>query len=271
MQIDNAMMTIRGKTRERDEDAICLIFSSLESETEKHGEFFCALADGMGGMDRGELASKLSVNEARHIGTSMLSRDMSPLEIVNSIKRIFQNANDTLITYASRNGNARMGTTLVVAYSNGSEIYVGNVGDSRLYIFNSGKRSFRTADHSYVQLLNDQGIITEEEAKIHPRKNEMTRAIGLEEDPTPDIYRLRLFRGDSILLCCDGLWEAYDDKIMANTLMSTMSCHDSLESMILRANEVDGSDNISGILVRPVVDTTEEAALKRPTKSVTQD
>ncbi|EQD75217.1 serine/threonine protein phosphatase [mine drainage metagenome] len=271
MQLDNAMMSIKGKMRERDEDAICLITSSLESEIDRQGEFFCALADGMGGMERGELASKLSISEARHIGTSMLSKDLSPAEIVNAIKRIFQNANEALISYAGRNGNAKMGTTLVVAYSNGTELYVGNVGDSRLYIFNGGKRSFRTADHSYVQMLTDQGIITEEEAKIHPRKNEMTRAIGLEDDPTPDIYRLRLFRGDSILLCCDGLWEAYDDKIMATTLMSNMSCRDSLESMILRANEVDGSDNISGILIGPVVETTEEGALKRPTKPIASE
>ena len=161
----------------------------------------------------------------------------------------------------------KIGTTLVVAYFDGTDLYVGNVGDSRLYIFNDGKRSFRTADHTYVEMLVDQGILTEEESKYHPRKNELMRAIGFEEDPLPDIYRLRTFRGDSILLCCDGLWEAFDDSIIARGLQANMSCHDSLEVLINRANEVDGTDNISAVLLRPHVETTEESALKKPTKS----
>ena len=265
--MDAAMKSIRGKVRERDEDTICVILSAMENEIERKEQFFAALADGMGGTARGDVASRLAISEARHIGSSMMNRDLTSADIVNSINRIYENANNSLLTYVSRNNMQKIGTTLVVAYFDGTDLYVGNVGDSRLYIFNDGKRSFRTADHSYVEMLVDQGILTEEESKYHPRKNELMRAIGFEEDPLPDIYRLRTFRGDSILLCCDGLWEAFDDAIIAKGLQANISCHDSLEVLINRANEVDGTDNISAVLLRPYVETTEESALKKPTKS----
>ncbi len=266
--MDSAMRSIRGKIRERDEDSICMITSTTESEVEHRNKFFCALADGMGGAPRGDLASKLAVNEARHIGAYMIEHDLTPADIMGSFKRIYENANSALLNYVNRNGMAKMGTTLVTAFFDGNELYVGNIGDSRLYIFNKEGNRFRTADHSYVQLLVDQGILTEEEAKYHPRKNEIMRVLGFEEDPTPDMYRLRVFKRDSILLCCDGLWEAYDDALMASALNTTLSCYETLDIMIDRANEVDGSDNISAILVRPYSEVSEESALKRPTKSI---
>lgn len=264
------MRSIRGKVRDRDEDAICLISDSSVSEYEVKDQFFCALADGMGGAARGDLASRLAISEAKHIGLSMLSRDVGPEEIASSLRRIYENANQTLLNYSMRNNMSRMGTTLVCAFYDGNELFVTNLGDSRLYIFNSGKVSFRTYDHSYVQILVDEGVITDEESKMHPRKNEMMRALGFEEDPTPDIYRVKVFDGDSILLCCDGLWEALDDRIMGSALISNLSAQDALDALINRANEVDGTDNISGILIRPTAEVTEEKALRKPTKAVSR-
>lgn len=264
------MKSIRGKIRDRDEDAICLIADSSVSEYEVKDQFFCALADGMGGAARGDLASRLAVSEAKHIGLSMLSRDVGPEEIASSLRRIYENANQALLNYSLRNNISRMGTTLVCAFFDGNELFVTNLGDSRLYVFNSGKTSFRTYDHSYVQLLVDEGVITDEEAKVHPRKNEMMRALGFEEDPTPDLYRIRIFGGDSILLCCDGLWEALDDSMIGGTLLSNMSASDALDALVNLANEVDGTDNISGILIRPTAEGTEEKALKKPTKAVSR-
>ncbi len=266
--MDAAAKSIRGKIRDRDEDAICLMSDSNISEYETKERFFCALADGMGGAARGDLASRMAVSEARHIGLSMLSRDVGPEEVISSLQRIYENANQNLLSYSQRNNMPKMGTTLVCAFYDGNELYITNLGDSRLYIFNEGKVSFRTYDHSYVQILVDEGVITDEEAKMHPRKNEMMRALGFEEDPTPDIYRLKVFSGDSILLCCDGLWEALDDSVIGKALMSNLSAQDALGALINRSNEVDGTDNISGILLRPKGDITEEKALKKPTKAV---
>lgn len=174
--------------------------------TEANEILAAVVADGLGGHEGGELASRWAVRE--FLGS--LVRDIrNGTDTVEAIKRSYGSARAAVLAHAPKDS----ATTLTAAVMDRGRLYIGNVGDSRSYVIDSGRLILRTKDHSFVQSLLDAGAVDEQEARTHPRKNILTRALG--SDPSePDIYCIGGV-WDTVLLCSDGACGVMsDDEIM---------------------------------------------------------
>lgn len=143
-----------------------------------------------------------------------------------------------------------MGTTTVIVYSCGGRICIANIGDSRAYLVNKKEICRMTIDHSVVEQLIRSGSITREDAKVHPDKNIITRALGTEEYVDADFFDYDAEDGDVILLCSDGLTEMVSEEEIQAVVNSAESMKQAVENLISRANENGGVDNITVIAVR---------------------
>ena len=207
------------------------------------------VADGMGGHKAGDYASDLAVRTVtREVETSS---EKSPVKILN---HAISRANQVLRKQASEdfalNG---MGTTLVAATCIGRLLQVANVGDSRLYVIGDEIRQI-TQDHSLVEEMVRMGGIGREEARNHPDKNIITRAVGARDDVEVDFFELELETGDMVLLCSDGLTNMVDDETICRILKNGKSLRDRVEELVETANMNGGRDNISVIVIEPLAD-----------------
>lgn len=203
----------------------------------------CLVADGMGGHAAGEVASSLLAHTVQsYLGTAERPWDESVL--LQSV----QAANTAIRAEASAfSGYDGMGTTATIfSYADGQGIWA-HVGDSRLYLFRNGILRQLTHDHSYVEGLVENGSITEEEARVHPQKNVLTRAVGVEEDVLVDTGRFDITRGDVVLLSTDGLTNMLPDAKIAEILAQSSS--DPSRVLVGAANEAGGRDNITAVVV----------------------
>ena len=207
------------------------------------------VADGMGGHNAGDYASshavRILVDEIRE------DADYNPVKV---IRHAIEAANTEIRNRAQEDENLRgMGTTMVVATIVDQYAYVANVGDSRLYVIQDGIRQV-TRDHSLVQEMVRMGEISEAEARNHPDKNIITRAIGVKEDVEPDIYEYRLKKGDMILMCTDGLSNMVEDEDMFNIVKGSRDVVEAVQMLIEKANSNGGRDNIGVVLAEPLAD-----------------
>lgn len=202
------------------------------------------VADGMGGHKAGDLASEYTISMVREaVEKSMRT---IPLQI---LKGAFAYANQKLLE-KSRESSAYtgMGTTLVAATVVDDIAYVVNVGDSRLY--KAGKKLEQiTEDHSLVEEMVRMGEISKEEARNHPEKNIITRAIGVAQEVEPDYFDTRLSGGECLLMCSDGLSNMIEDSQMKEILDERKDLPSAVEKLIDTANENGGRDNIAVILI----------------------
>ena len=229
--------TDKGRVRSDNQDAY---FAGRISDN----AVFAVVCDGMGGANAGNVASE---NAVRHISEYIIrsyrdSMDISELE--KTFRNAVTSANIELYDMsASEQSLSGMGTTAIIALIKDGESVIANVGDSRIYLVNENIKQL-TRDHSVVQSLIESGKITPEDAKYHPRKNVITRAIGAEGSVTADSSVIRLNRGDSLLLCTDGLSNYLDDNeilsIFKNTDISAVP-----EALVEKANLNGGGDNIT--------------------------
>lgn len=204
------------------------------------------VADGMGGHQAGDFASKYTVE--------ILERELKKGEwedtersLVTAIKK----ANRELILKASQDEHLKgMGTTIVVATIINQMIYFANVGDSRLYLINKGITQL-TKDHSLVEEMVRLGGIKPEEAKYHPDKNIITRAIGAKENVEVDFYEHRLKKDDIILMCTDGLSNLVEDEEIFHIVQGGRDIVESAQALVEAAKENGGTDNIGVVLVAP--------------------
>ena len=205
--------------------------------------------DGMGGHKAGDFASSYTVNVLKdELKKTPMDK---PEEILRSVVSI---ANHKLIEAASRDIKLEgMGTTLVAATVVGNTLYFANVGDSRLYLINDKIRQL-SKDHSLVEEMVRLGGIKAEEARNHPDKNIITRAIGVKEDVEPDIYEYRLKKGDMILMCTDGLSNMVEDEDMFNIVKGSRDVVEAVQMLIEKANSNGGRDNIGVIVAEPLAD-----------------
>jgi len=130
-------------------------------------------------------------------------------------------------------------------------MYVAHIGDSRCYIINTLETIQVTKDHSVVQQLVDAGTITAEEARNHPRRNEITRVLGYSRDIVPDLHHLKLYAGDNVLLCSDGLHGVLPSNMISETVASSHDPNQACSDLTAQANLAGGPDNISIIIARP--------------------
>lgn len=239
------------------------------------------VADGMGGHEAGEVASSLAV---QHIRDALTADDLAPT--ANRVVDAITSANGDIFRAAiATPGQAGMGTTVtviavvedpmagrgapniddndpidtapdgsprvtpVVPKQKPEALVLANVGDSRTYLYRHGRLRRVTVDHSYVQELVTTGHITDDEARTHPRRNIITRALGIEPDVKVDWWTLPLVRGDRFLLCSDGLVDEVTDTAITSTLETERDPQKAVDSLIEQANEAGGRDNITVIVV----------------------
>lgn len=207
------------------------------------------VADGMGGHKAGDFASKYTV-KVLHEELEKLALD-KPEEI---LRKTVDVANRELIRVAQTDVKLEgMGTTLVAATVIGNTLYFANVGDSRLYLINDKIRQI-SKDHSLVEEMVRLGGIKAEEAKNHPDKNIITRAMGVKETVEPDIYEYRLKKGDVILMCTDGLSNMVEDEDMFDIVKGARDIVEAVEMLIEKANSNGGRDNIGVVMAEPLAD-----------------
>ncbi|NLK64464.1 MAG: Stp1/IreP family PP2C-type Ser/Thr phosphatase [Tissierellia bacterium] len=233
--------TNKGLMRENNEDS--LIVEQFDD--------YClyAVADGMGGHKAGEVASFIVIDEMRKYFVSNVEKKdfKPPLFIIESVKL----SNDRIREESFKNEECLgMGTTLAMVIIDKLQniIYIGNIGDSRVYLLRNNELRQITSDHTYVNELMKEGKITPEEAKTHPKRNVITRALGSEEIVHADIFELELFENDILLLCTDGLTtHVSDDRILE--IIKRYGASQSVQKLIEQANDNGGTDNITIIIV----------------------
>ena len=230
-----------GKVRSSNQDAFFV--GEIAKDT-----VVAIVCDGMGGANAGNVASETAVKLIFEYIANSFRKNMSLIDISNLLKNAVKSVNMEIFDIVSKNSMlSGMGTTAVIAIVTEKFAVIANVGDSRAYLVNN-KISQITRDHSIVQTLIESGKITEEDAKIHPRKNVITRAIGAEEDVAVDCDIIDLNIGDSVLLCTDGLSNFVDEaeilKIFKKNDISKVA-----DKLVTLANANGGGDNITVVTV----------------------
>lgn len=236
-----------GKVRKNNED-YCM-GEIIQTEDDCIGIF--ALADGMGGHKKGEVASKIAVDSIiDFLKENILKSCGIKMDYLDDvIKQGYNYANQKIFDKVSEDSSCEgMGTTLVVAVIYKDDMIMANVGDSRGYLLHNDEFRRITRDHSVVEELVNANLITEEEARVHPRRNQITRAMGAEEIIIVDIFREKVEKGDMILLATDGLTGCVGDEDIRNIIKQDKDIKEICEDLINQANDNSGKDNISVIL-----------------------
>ena len=208
------------------------------------------VADGMGGHKAGEYASKCAVETiVEDINT------YQDIGIIKSLTMAIQHANAKIRQVANSDINYQgMGTTLVTATYSDDTLYVGNVGDSRLYVIGDGIRQI-TTDHSLVEEMIRMGGLDREKARTHPDKNIITRAIGVVEVVDVDFFEVEdLKEGDIILMCSDGLSNMLTDNEIVEIVNARGTLEEKADNLVAAANRNGGKDNIAVILIEMLPD-----------------
>ena len=207
------------------------------------------LADGMGGYKGGEIASQLAVENAKnYIKNNFEDVEKSREDILKLISNAIEYAN--MIVYEKSNQEAElkdMGTTLDICLVYGNKVYIGHVGDSRVYRIRKNIIRKLTIDHSYVEKLVRDGQITKEEAYNHPKKNMLMKAVGCNTLVEPDVMCKGFLKGDILLMCSDGLTNMLKEDEIYETLLK--NADDPVGALVDRANKNGGLDNITAIIV----------------------
>lgn len=234
-----------GKKRAINEDYLDVV----EKEP---GMILAVLADGMGGHNAGDVASELAVRflvDRFQKSTLQLTSDATTVS--SWLKEAYEGANERISTIAESDPSCKgMGTTLIAAVFQNNKVTFAHIGDSRVYLYSKGEINPLTKDHSYVNVLLDSGEISEEQARTHPRKNMLMKAIGTEISIDPDILIVSLRAEEYMLICSDGLSNMVSAEQMVHVLQSEATLHAKVETFIELANEQGGEDNISLIISR---------------------
>ena len=221
------MKTHRGLVREQNEDTICV------------AEPLYVLADGMGGHQAGEVASALA---ARTLCETL--RDMQPS--ADALTRGYLAANSAVFARQKEDETlSGMGTTMTALWEDQEYVFVGQIGDSRAYHFTREDVRLITRDHSMVAYMVERGELTQEQAKLHPGKNVITRAVGTEPEVEGDVFTCRLRRDECILLCSDGLSNEMADQEMLFEVVHGLSKSDCCQRLLHIAKNRGAPDNVT--------------------------
>lgn len=232
-----------GKRRKLNQD-----FIYTSEEPVGHLPNLFVVADGMGGHKAGDYASKLAV-------TTMVEEIAGSDETIPEklLGRAIETANGKVRESAEKMPELEgMGTTVVAASCDSGTLSVANVGDSRLYIVGGHEIRQITRDHSWVEEMVRRGGLGRDEARNHPDKNIITRAVGAEDTVKADFFSVKLEEGDLILMCTDGLTNMLEDEEIRMILDGARDIVEKAEELVRRANENGGMDNISVILIEPL-------------------
>jgi protein phosphatase len=216
------------------------------------------VADGMGGAQAGEVASRIAIEAfERGLPDSGSPEERLADRVREANQRIYERSR-------AEHGREGMGTTLTAAYVDDAQVAIAHVGDSRAYLFRGGELSRLTQDHSLVDELVRQGKLTEEQAAEHPQRSIITRALGPEPDVEVDTWTYPARAGDVLLLCSDGLTAMVPEDRIEEVLASAASLDEAGRRLIDEANEAGGRDNITVVLFR-LEDVSHDGAADQPT------
>ena len=231
-----------GKARELNQD-----YYYISQETEEPKLYI--LADGMGGYKGGEIASKLCTDSVKkYIQNNFSSITKEKEEILKLINSAVEYANMVVYEKSKEIPELEgMGTTLEVCLIYNNKAYIGHIGDSRIYRIRKDVIRKLTKDHSYVQKLVEDKKITREEAKIHPKKNMLTRALGCTPYVEADLRARNFEKGDIFIICSDGLTNMVDEKRIYELVKEDITT--ATDRLINEANEAGGYDNITVIII----------------------
>ncbi|MCL2676549.1 MAG: Stp1/IreP family PP2C-type Ser/Thr phosphatase [Streptococcaceae bacterium] len=208
------------------------------------------LADGMGGHKAGNIASKLTVEDLGKFWEESFFDETTSIETIEVwLRNQIRNENENISSLGKLEEYKGMGTTIEAVAVHGKNLITAHVGDSRTYLLREGKLSQITTDHSLVQELLSAGQITAEEADTHPNKNIITRSLGQTAEVTADINTLDIQEGDYILMNSDGLTNMLSDDEIFEIISSDQTIEEKTQTLIDRANEQGGKDNITVVLV----------------------
>jgi PPM family protein phosphatase len=267
-------LTDRGKVRDNNEDhfLVARLSKSLHvCKTSLPGEgstqfpeedgYLIVVADGMGGAAAGERASALAVGSIEAFVLNTFKWFLHPSgddedELINELRQSLERADRTVMERAGSNPAFHgMGTTLTMAYSVATDLFIVHAGDSSAYLFRDGELQMLTSDHTLVQALIDAGSISPEEAKHHNRRNVVTNVIGgPSEGIYAEIHKLSLRDGDTLLVCTDGLTEPVSDDAIAEVLNHHPDPEDACTQLVHLANRQGGPDNVTAVVARYQVD-----------------
>lgn len=238
-----------GMVRQQNED------SFLAEET------LFVVADGMGGHNAGEVASALAV-------TTLKAGARLGIDDPEVFRELVQQANSAIYTASlddsTQSGMGTTVTALSIVEGEEPRVLLANVGDSRAYLWRSGALSRLSVDHSYVQELVNEGIITPEAARVHPRRNIVTRALGIDRSVMVDVFTHFVRTGDRIVLCSDGLVDEVADVEIARVLGQHTDPQETAEALVMVANTNGGRDNTTVIVVDVLDDISAPIASTAP-------
>jgi protein phosphatase len=241
-----------GMVRQQNED------SFLAEET------LFVVADGMGGHNAGEVASALAV-------TTLKAGARLGIDDAEVFRELVQQANSAIYTASlddsTQSGMGTTVTALSIVEGEEPRVLVANVGDSRAYLWRSGALSRLSVDHSYVQELVNEGIITPEAARVHPRRNIVTRALGIDRSVNVDVFTHFVRTGDRIVLCSDGLVDEVADTEIAKVLGQHTDPQETAEALVMVANTNGGRDNTTVIVVDVLDDISTPISVSSPDKT----
>lgn len=237
-------MTDVGRRRTENQDAFIY-------EDCGEGLYIFVVCDGMGGAKAGnvaaEVAASVFMEQLRDHVQPKMSEKYARSVLLNAVNFANYEVYKRSVSDAQYEG---MGTTLVGGYITGDEGVVTNIGDSRAYLISRERISRLTRDHSFVEELVDSGRITQEEARKHPHRNLITRALGTDKAVEADYYPFRLAEGECMLLCSDGLSGMVEDPVLQNLALEDCEIEEAVRKLVDEANQNGGSDNITVLLIR---------------------
>jgi serine/threonine protein phosphatase PrpC len=242
-EMEIAKVSDVGRLRPHNEDFVDCYVPADPEQLERKGAIYL-VADGMGGHQAGEVASQGAVEAA----IREYYADLNP-DVASSLARAFRLANQRIYEQAQADpAKGGMGTTLVAAVILGRQVYVANVGDSRAYLVGQKGITQITEDHSWVEEQVRAGLLTAEQARRHPQRNLVTRALGTKPAVEVDLFEGQMNPGDQLLLCTDGLTN-HVEPVELEAVLRENSPQQAAEILISRANERGGSDNITVLIV----------------------
>ncbi len=234
-----------GKTRPINEDNFY-----VSEYVRKLEALYAMVADGMGGHNAGETASGIAIETVSGFINEYFNDQVSPEHVRDLLIAAIDHANQLIYTNSRDNVKfSGMGTTLTACFLYGMQATIAHVGDSRAYIIRDDVIHKVTSDHSLVAELLKNGQITPEQARNHPQKNVITRAVGTDPKVEIDIYEFEIQANDIILLCTDGLSNQLSDREMYHLIREAQSMEEAAAALVDAANEKGGLDNITAVLL----------------------
>jgi len=242
--LEYAALSDKGIIREQNEDFWNIVLD------DNGNPIAFIIADGMGGHKAGDVASRMAVEIiSQEICRSLVTINSSTA--IGFLEKAINLANDEIFKYSLLNLNGTgIGTTLTLGFIQNGKITIAHIGDSRFYLIRGGTIQSMTRDHSFVGELVEKGVLDQEEARNHPLRNQITRALGYEKNIEIDFYNVDVKKGDMYLFCTDGLTVKLSSDELLAMLEQEKDLNVTLKNMVELANHRGGDDNITAIIVK---------------------